>query len=390
MNARVRPFAFLGALFAVAACTHAEETVPSDATPERPAVPVAPPPDAAHTPRVAPDGKDAFLAARAACDWLARHQSEDGAWNLRAPGGVCRDPRCASGDGPPDVVGDTSLALLAFLSARIDVGLIPPGAALKSGIERLVSAQTADGSFDASLAPHRVLDQALATQALFLMLTSTTHERVAAKRYGPAAKLALTRLLALRTPGAAWHDATLGSTSDLRVTTWVTIALAQARVAALDIPADVRHDVLAWLDTDPGGATEADAAMRTCCRVLLGTTQRDPHLAADYLILASFDADAPKTGRASDALGRYFVTVAESYWGGDMWARRRTSGFLALLPLQRDADDGCLCGSWDSVGAEAPEGDRVGATALTAMLFDAQYISSYANVMRARGPLIPK
>ena len=126
------------------------------------------------------------------------------------------------------------------------------------------------------------------------------------------------------------------------------------------------------------------------CRLFLGATQRDPHLVADHAILLDYDADPDRDGKATDPLGRYLVTVAESRWGGEPWARRRTSRNGALLPLQRSEADGCACGSWDPDGAGGPEGGRIGATALTAMLFDAVYISSYANVMRQKEPQIPK
>jgi hypothetical protein len=341
-------------------------------------------------PRAVPDGKNAFPSAWAACDWLSRHQSADGGWRLRSAGGGCGDARCSMGEGPPDFVGDTSLALLALLSAHVDLDSTPDRAAFRSGLSCLVSAQAPDGSFDAASAPHRVLDQALATESLCRALAGRTHERGANRLLRAAAERALAHLLVLRTPGAAWSDATLGSSCDLRVTTWATMAVAQARDADIEVPSDVSRDVLVWLDADPGGRSEAAAAMRTCCRVLLGATQRDPHLIADHEILVAFDAAAVDDGRATDALGRYFVTVAESFWGGEVWARRFGSRNGAVIPLQRRESDGCVCGSWDADGTVGPEGGRLGATALTAMLFDAGFISTYANVMRAREPQIPK
>jgi hypothetical protein len=332
---------------------------------------------------------NAFQTARAACAWLARHQSADGGWNVRAPGS-CGDARCSMGDGPPDVVGDTSLALFAFLSAWVNWDSSRPGTAMRSGFERLWSIQRPDGSFDETSAPHRALDQALATEAFCWALTRTPQRGTAERRCRDAAQRAVAHLLALRTPGAAWSDGAVGSPCDLRVTTWATFAVAQARGAGLDVPAEVGRDVLAWLDSYPGGRTQSAAAMRTCCRLFLGATQRDPHLIADHEVLISFDAAPDQEGRTSDALGRYFVTVAESRWGGEAWARRRGARNNAVLPLQRREADGCVCGSWDPDSAGGPEGGRVGATALTAMLFDACYISTYANVMRAKEPQIPK
>ena len=402
MSAVYRRVAAVTVLVALAMACARHETTPPETSGATPPLDAGPGPAAGSSavasrteplrkPQVVPpDGTDAFRSARAACDWLARHQSADGGWNLRVPDGGCGDARCSTGEGPPDVVGDTSLALLAFLSAMVDLDSKRFGAALKSGLARLVSAQAPDGSFDVATAPHPVLDQALATEAFWWFLARTSHARAADRLCRVAAERAVTHLVALRAPGAAWSDGTVGSPCDLRVTTWATLAVAEARHAGFDVPAEVSRDVLSWLDSDPGGRTESAAAMRTCCRVFLGTTQRDPRLIADHEILVAFDAVPDKDGRASDALGRYFVTVAESHWGGDVWARRRTSGNGAVLPRQRREEDGCVCGSWDPDGAGGPEGDRVGATALTAMLFDAAYISTYANVMRAKGPLIPK
>jgi hypothetical protein len=335
---------------------------------------------------VPPDGIDAFRSAAAACDWLVRHQSADGCWNLRGPGG-CGDARCSTGDGPADVVGDTSLAVFALLSASTSWDSSRFGMAMRSGFAYLQSAQRPDGSFDAASG---TLDHALATEAFAWMLARTPPGGTAERRCRSAMERALARLLALRTPGAAWSDGAVGTPCDLRVTTWATFAVAEARGQGLDVPADLSRDVLSWLDADPGGPSESAAAMRTCCRLSLGATQRDPHMIADHEILTAFDAAPEKDGKASDALGRYFVTLAESRWGGAVWARRRTTGNGAVLPLQRRESDGCICGSWDPDGAGGPEGDRVGATALTAMLFDACFISTYANVMREQEPQIPK
>jgi hypothetical protein len=166
------------------------------------------------------------------------------------------------------------------------------------------------------------------------------------------------------------------------------MALADARAAGVEVPADVYRELLEWLDTDPGGATAAAAALRTACRIFCGTTERDPHLVADRVLLEK--ADAPGTGEdeTEDAQVRYFATIAEFYWGGDAWNGRRRIHAERILPRQRREQDGCLLGSWDPGGDAVPGDDRVAATALTAMLFDAAYISTYRNGMKSS--LLPK
>jgi hypothetical protein len=319
------------------------------------------------------------LACDAALDWLVRHQAADGSWDSAKCGPKCTDARCAGGFDGTDVVADTSLALLAICATGWGA---PRVRAFHDGLAYLQSVQAADGSFGASSAPNRALHQALATEAMCRSLGAKS-----GAKHRDAAKRAAAHLVSLRTPGAAWSDGSAGAPCDLRVTTWATMALADARLADFETPSDAYRDVLAWLDTEPGGRTLAAAAMRTCCRLFCGTNLRDPRLVVDHDILTQADAPGREDENRLDAAGEYFATVAEFYWGGDVWNERRVGRFAALLRRQRGKDDGCLMGSWDATGADAPETDRVGATALTSMLFDCAYISTYRNVMKK--PLIP-
>jgi len=340
-------------------------------------------------PTVVPDGRDGFLAADAACDWLTRHQSADGSWDLRTP--ACADPRCSAHEGPVDVVGDTALALRAFLTRLPDLASDRASPAIRRGLDWLVAAQAPDGTFESALAPHEVRDQALVAQT-GLWATWDLDQRGPAARerllpYRVVAERSGDRLLALRRQGGAWSDGGAAA-DDLVLTTWATLALAEARGMGLTVPDAAVAEVLDWLDTDPGGATEAAAAMRTCCRVALGATQRDEHLQADHRILLGFVAAPDAPGHADDAASRFLATVAASQWGLDLW-RHWFDEIPVVCARQRGADAGCACGTW-SAGCAGPEGDAVGATALSAMLFDPRFISTYANGIRAKRPLIPE
>lgn len=338
--------------------------------------------DAATAPAHVPDGRSGFQVASAATDWLARHQQPDGSWRSPAPCGRCD----GGGEGKSDPVGETSLALLAlcFTSPDPFSSRKGPTPAMRA-LEWLVAATRGDGSFDPALAPQGALDQALATLALGQALRFELR-RVDRLARVPAER-ALDHLLSLRAPGGGWsRSGDPGASADLVTTTWATLAVGtggdEARLAA------IREDVLAWLDTRPGGTSESAAAMRTCCRIWLGATQRDPHLLADEALLAAYDADPTRPGRAADVAGRYFVMRASSWWGGRSWGLHRTRTLPAIAWAQCGAAAGCGCGSWEP-GGGATSG-RLETTALLAMHFDAYYISSYANVRRARGPLIPK
>ena len=328
-----------------------------------------------------PDGKDPWLACDAALDWLMRHQAEDGSWSGAKPGVRCTETHCASRDGVPDVIGDTALAVTALCATGWGK---PRVLAIRTGVAYLLSAQGADGTFSAPSASNRVLDQALATEALCRSL-----EKKSSADHRDAAKRAAMSLLSMRTPGAAWSDGGAAAPGDLRVTTWATMALADARSVEVQVPDEVYRDVLSWLDTEPGGRSVEAAVLRTCCRLFCGTSLQDPRLLADHAVLKESGEGGGGDGAALDPTGVYFANVAGFYWGGDVWSRRRTFNFKVLVPLQHGEGDGCLVGSWDPDGTVGKGGSRVVSTALFSMLYEATYISTYRNAIGGR-PLIPK
>jgi len=333
------------------------------------------------TPDAVPDGKDAWKACDAALDWLVRHQRADGSWDSAKPGASCTDGRCAEPTGSGDAIGDTALAVLAIGATGWGA---PRVRAFDDGLGFLRTAQASDGSFSGSSPARRVLDQAWATEALcrFIGEKPKPEHRDAATR-------AAAHLLSLRTPGAAWSlGANAGERCDLRATTWATMALADARLAGVSVPDDVYRDVLMWLGTTSGGSSVGDAAMRACCRLFCGTTQQDPRLLAELAVLQRGDEKPDADREALDAATRHLATVAEYYLGGDVWKGRRRSN-VDPLARQHGKDDACLMGSWDGDRPVEPDGDRVGATALTSMLFDAAYISTYRNAVSDKS-LVPK
>lgn len=365
----------------------------SESTGDRPATAAGDAaPQTANKPQTARNWGDQVCAAS---DWLVRHQSADGRWDLSVRAQRCTDARCAAGEEGSDPVGETALALMALLATGTNLGDKSYGPALRAGFAYLLSVQGADGSFGSRPDPHHILDQALAIDALFWLVSSSANPEVP---YRPALERAVPHLVSLRRPGAAWGEDASGTACDLGVTTWATLAVANARAwePPIAVPDDVFRDVLAWLDTDPGSATEADAAIRTCARVYAGTTQRDPHLLADHEILRRTDpvgADGAVTGAPLDAEGRYFVTRAGWLWGGPIWRHRRQFNADVFPPLQRPAEDGCVGGSWDAPVAarrgDGPTHGRLGATALTLMLEDPCFVSTYRNAMEDTS-LIPK
>jgi len=76
------------------------------------------------------------------------------------------------------------------------------------------------------------------------------------------------------------------------------------------------------------------------------------------------------------------ATEALHQWGGPAWERWRAATVAELLPHQRQ--DGELRGSWDPPGPAAGTGERIRATALCALVLEAD--RRYARVLESPPP----
>lgn len=350
----------------------------------------------------------------AALWWLARHQAPDGHWKAAGFEECCSGMKCG-GPGYEDYdVGETGLALLAFLGAGYGMD---SHAAVKDGpefglvvtraIDYLMAVQQADGGFDAKHASKRMYNDAIATYALAEAYGVTGDEAV-----GVAAQKAVNFLEAAQNPNAVWRYTPRSGDNDTSVTGWCVMALEAAQMAGLEVDGRVRANAWAFVKgvTDQNYAKvgyqtiedagvkvvvpgknedyaqhEAMAAIGMLVRSFLAGDRRDPLLEMGARLLAGDLPEWDGARKTTDYYYWYYGTMALFQFDGPgsggtqkYWKPWNQAVVNAIVKNQNTRDAGCADGSWDPDDRWGFEGGRVYATALNALTLEVYY--RYPNV----------
>ena len=337
-------------------------------------------------------GADTEAAVRAALEWLAANQSDDGRWDAsRLEAG--REGRVAQrnrrGAGARADTAITGLALLTFLGAGHTHLEGPYRSHVARGLEFLLRSQGPDGSLGGEAARFAFMyAHGMATLAISEAF-AMTHDR----RLEPALRKALRYTLSAQHPstgGWRYRPGDLGDTSQLG---WQLMALRSAELAGIPIPENCRAGVNRFLRSVSAGQRGGFASYRPgerisrtmtaealVCRLFLGLDPTDPSAteAAEFLL-----SELP--GRGKDNLYYwYYGTLAMYHLGGDYWQRWNEALKQTLLDRQRrDAD---LAGSWDPDTLWGPHGGRVYTTALATLCLEVyyRYLPLYAEAPTQR------
>ena len=330
-------------------------------------------------------------AVEAALRWLAYHQETDGHWDAK---------KYASSEKTDTAV--TSLAILAFLGAGNSEKLGEYKDNVRRGVAWLKSKQAASGLiFDTTDAgghrgegyPGAMATMAMAEAAAMANIDGTRE----------AAQRAVTYCTDIHQAGEgsdklAWryHPKMEGDTS---VTGWFMMALKSAKIAHLNVNHAAFDGAIKFLDSvehkaaggDPGYApastywyTVKDAhephrltAIGCLCRQYLGWKKEDLQASVEGFVAKGGVPTWGGNGGGVDLYYWYYGTLCVFQQGGDLWKKWNESLKTALLTNQRkDGDDS---GSWDPVGAYAPEWGRVGETALGCLCLEVYYRYAQLN-----------
>ncbi len=354
---------------------------------------------------------------RAGLDWLARHQSPDGAWECDGFSENCKGTECEGAGYGEHRIGVTGLALLAFLGAGYthlskeanDEGTVY-GEVVKKGFRFLIQAQEADGSIRGE-GTKPMYNHAIATLAL-----AEEYGMTSSAIFKEPAQMAVGWLVKSRNPGHGWRYAPRSGDNDTSVTSWCLMALKSARLSGIDVPDQAFDDAMAWIEeaTDPKDGKvgynaretagikvvvpgknedyrhhETMTAVGVLSRVLV---RRD---AGDVAVKQGVDVlsqDLPKWDPArlgNDYYYWYYGTLAVFQADGPgaagehaAWKGWEKAVRNALVLNQRPEEDGCLRGSWDPDDRWGFEGGRVCATALNTMTLEVYY--RYANAFEGK------
>ncbi len=339
--------------------------------------------------------------------WLARHQTPSGqdagcfasfAFSEQCQGAGCLGPSLGEpgnwgpGRGSPrHDVATSALALLAFLGS-------PDGweDTIARGLHWLRREQQ-DGAWPRATGSSRMYSQALATLALSRAVTVVDDDSTRL-----AAASAVRVLVAAQNDDGGWRYTPRAESSDSSHTGWALAALAAARDAGLEVPAEVFAAARLWLDavrdergrwgySGRGGASSylvlldaklgasmynekpAMTAVGLHAGQLCGG-DHDPSVALSVpWLLAALPVYRERAYRDRNNYYWYFATLALRGVGGEHWQTWRSALLPALLQSQCDGtgEHPDLAGSWHPLGEWAYTAGRVYTTALSVLTLQA-------------------
>jgi hypothetical protein len=331
-------------------------------------------------------------AVDASLRWLALHQEADGHWSADGFSRHCpEDGACAGAGAKGHEVFVTSLALLAFLSAGSTTADGPHQDAVAKAVAWLRARQDRDGLVGSRSQATFMHGHALATLALSEALVLADVELRA------SVQKAVEFALAARNRGGAWSRQPGGGDDVASVSCWMTLALASALKARIEVPEseEVWKELIHWLDSaaDPQTglftvlpASRPDrhhqeappATARALCaagllsRFLLGQDPKTTNLMWNAArTLRESQAALAAAGHPVDPSLRFLGSFAMFYMGGADWQTWSKDVVAPLRSTQRK--DGHLAGSWDPTGAWSGDGGRIYVTAMNVLTLTVYY-----------------
>jgi hypothetical protein len=319
-------------------------------------------------------------AVRLALEWLARHQSTDGRWDVDGFDAGCRGCRSPGFQVHCDAAV-TGLAVLAFLGQnhthKQSEG--PFRRTVARALDWIVKGQTPDGSFAREDARYVMYSHGIAALAVSEAYTLTRD---------PSLLEPLRRAVGLivrsqnTTTGGWRYLAEPPLRGDTSVTGWQVLALVSARGAGVEVPEPVFRKARHWFDVEVAGGDHggiygytrpdeprvAMVAEGMFARQLLGgrRTDRSIEEAARYIHTET------RGGSHLDNLYLlYYGNMALYHYQGWIWERWNTEVREFLIRSQHKS--GRLAGSWDPRGPWSEAGGRVLSTAFAALTLEVYY-----------------
>jgi hypothetical protein len=353
-------------------------------------------------------------------EWLARHQDPEGFWDCDGFDMQCTNSRCSGKGQALNDVGNTGLALLAFLGAGNTVHVGPHRKTVKRGVKFLCDVQDPeDGCLVPKEGTHWMYNHAIAALALT--------EAYGLSKWPVLKKPARNAIIFIhesRNPGKAWRynngEVDPVEQNDVSVTGWMIMCLASAKDFELfqdsgwtsALRSDM-EDALLYIDEMTDSATgrtgykekgsfssresgdeaiwpfersEAMTAVAMLCRVFAGN------------VLGNMESQLPAIEAGAGLLRRNLPEwdaeegcIDYYYWYYGSYAMYQLSGkdwevwktHMVKAVVENQVKEGCGRGSWPPQSDPwGDNGGRVYSTALLTLCLEAFY--RYDNVLGAR------
>ena len=351
-------------------------------------------------------GSGTEQALKDGLEWLKNHQDEDGKWD--SDDFMKHDPpddQCTGPGDPNHDVGNTGLALLAFLGDGHTMRRGQYKDVVSAGMKWLRNQQDPETGLLGEQIGHAYLyDHSIATLALceaYYFDKSPLLKTTAQK--------AINLITRARNPYGAWrYDYPPTGENDTSVTGWMIFALKSAEEGKLKIDKEAFVGGMNWLDemTDPGTGRcgydetgspssrveginddypedtgEAMTAVALLCRFFMGQDPKEDAVMKQHaeLLRKTLPEWDPKK-KANDMYYWYYGSYAMYQMGDPYWKDWNRAMKPAVLESQRK--DGAHKGSWDPIGPWGYAGGRVYSTALMVLCLEVYF--RYAKVLGAR------
>jgi len=355
--------------------------------------------------------------------WLAKHQSEDGHWDVynytnQGKGKLCK--KLVSKDHTDYNVGVTGLALLAFLGAgythldtNVEHGGKNFGKVVKKGLFWLKNKQNAEGAFSTG-GSKPMYNNSLATLAYAeaFGMTGAPMLRDIAQRGVDYVQKAQNEAPS-GTGFMAWRYEPNSGDNDTSVTGWAAMAIKSAEIAGLNTSGASMDGALNWVkkvtDTSywlTGYQSASDATKKVAARGKNQNYKSHPSMTAIGMLIRMFAnkdpnskpvkkgakalmSDLPKWKEAEpnspdhpvDYYYWYYASLALYMYAGPdspnegngMWSKWNSAMKEAVVNSQEGEKDGHEKGSWDPISRWSWEAGRVYATAINALTLEVYY-----------------
>jgi len=355
------------------------------------------PPDDPYMQRTAPNRMDIVKrmggseeterAVALALQWLARHQDEQGYWDIRV-----YDKRCGGCDDTKQIrsnIALTGLATLCFLGAGHTQETDGPYRDnVARAIDWLLTQQVSNGDIRGE---ETMYTQGIAAIALSEALAMTEDDRLR-----EPVELALRYIYAARNRREGGWRYDPGQPGDTSVLGWMMMAMKSASISGVSVPRDAFDAGADWLaqvshPRRPGlykyrperDVTPSMTAEGMFIQQLLGRRASEPIMqaSADYIL-----AHLPVWDEDPNTYFWYYASLALFQHQGSAWETWNESLKRELVEHQRQ--DGAAAGSWNPQGNEwSMLGGRVYQTALCTLMLEVYY--RYLPLYAVEDPELP-
>ena len=312
----------------------------------------------------------------AALDWLARHQDTEGTWSASKFDARCVGTKCGGLVAEDNVVGTTSLAMLAFLGRGETNDSGSHRGTVRKAAKALIGLQDETGFVGSKTGVNARLAHAYAAFALAEMYGIT-----GARSMKEPARRAVGSIVSLQDASGGWKVSDSDAACSELLTSVCVLTLRSAELSAIEVDDASFARVVRWLDGAPAKSepvadarTAASLVARIFAKWDFAALAKDERYAKDAALFASRPPEWKEKLSDGELLTWCVAAPALFQKGGEPWSKWWTAFQKAAVARQCADPARCDRGSWALGDPAIPFGGRVATTALVCRALEATYL----------------